>query len=217
MQDMTVDGCTYETDTLGFLVRAEDWTEEFAVATAPLVGITDGLTERHWRVIRYLRGEYARTGRCALLYFACSKNGLRLAELQRLFPTGFLRGACRLAGITYREGYISNPCHASSTEGCSVEEEKIYRIDIRGFLVDPGQWDRSYAMHRAEELDLPQGLTDAHWRVLGHLRSEYATTGRVPTVYSVCETLDLTLDELARLFPTGYHRGAVKLAGLRVL
>jgi tRNA 2-thiouridine synthesizing protein E len=61
------------------------------------------------------------------------------------------------------------------------------------------------------------GLSEEHWRVLRYLRAEHAKTNEVPTVYSVCDALGLTLDDLARLFPTGYHRGAVKLAGLRVL
>jgi hypothetical protein len=31
----------------------------------------------------------------------------------------------------------------------------------------------------------------------------------VPTVYETCEANDLEIDDLERLFPQGYHRGAV--------
>ena len=34
-------------------------------------------------------------------------NRLRLRELQKLFHAGYLRGACKLAGITYMEGYFA--------------------------------------------------------------------------------------------------------------
>lgn len=217
MESFRVNGRTYETDSLGFLLRPEDWTEEFATATAPLVGIRKGLTNQHWNVLRYLRTKYGATGQCPLLYFACSDNGLSVAQLQRLFPTGYLRGACRLAGITYREGYLSNPCRATAEKGCPVEHaEKVYRVDVRGFLVDPSQWDSEFARHRAEEMGIHQGLTQAHWRVIAHLRVTESETGEVPTAYSLCEALGLTVEDLSTLFPSGYHRGAVKLAGLRV-
>ncbi|PKN49200.1 MAG: sulfurtransferase TusE [Deltaproteobacteria bacterium HGW-Deltaproteobacteria-20] len=217
MNGVRINDRAYQTDNLGFLVRAQDWTEDFAEATAAQVGLVEGLTDRHWMVIHYLRGRFEKTGRCPLLYFACSDNGLSVAELQSLFPTGYLRGACRLAGITYREGYLSNPCRAADDDDCPVERaEKVYRVDVRGFLVDPGEWDSAFARHRAEEMGLPDGLKQEHWRVLAHLRATQAETGEVPTVYALCESLSLTIEDLARLFPTGYHRGAVKLAGLRV-
>lgn len=207
----------FETDRHGFLLRAEDWTEEFAVETAPRVGIGGGLTQKHWSVLAYLRQVYEDTGRCPLLYFVCRDNGLTVAQLKELFPTGYLRGLCRLAGITYREGYVSHPCRASRGEPCPAEvSDKTYRVDVRGFLVDADGWDLEFARHRAQDMQLPGGLTPDHVRVLSYLRDRYGETGRVPTIYEVCEATGLTLDELERLFPTGYHRGAVKLAGLRV-
>jgi tRNA 2-thiouridine synthesizing protein E len=94
--------------------------------------------------------------------------------------------------------------------------EKIYRVDVRGFLVDPNQWDSEFARHRAEDMGISDGLTQDHWRVIAHLRVTEAESGEVPTVYALCEALDLTVEDLSKLFPSGYHRGAVKLAGLRV-
>ena len=60
-------------------------------------------------------------------------------------------------------------------------------------------------------------LTEEHWRVLRFLRDGFARTGVVPTIYESCDANGLELDDLERLFPDGYHRGVVKLAGLRVL
>jgi tRNA 2-thiouridine synthesizing protein E len=48
------------------------------------------------------------------------------------------------------------------------------------------------------------------------LRQRFATNNIVPTVYETCEANHIELEELQRLFPDGYHRGAVKLGGLRV-
>ncbi|HNZ20843.1 MAG TPA: TusE/DsrC/DsvC family sulfur relay protein [Polyangiaceae bacterium] len=204
-------------DHLGFLDHPEDWTEDFARQTAPIVGITQGLTDRHWAVIRYLRSQFEKTGRCPLLYFVCSDNGLSVADLQALFPSGYLRGACRLAGISYRDSILCSPCHGKDDRQCTAKGiDKVYRVDVLGFLVDPDEWDSAFAIHRAREMGIEAGLTQQHWEVLDHLRNVYDETGDVPTVYSVCEELGLSLETLAQLFPSGYHRGAVKLAGLRV-
>jgi tRNA 2-thiouridine synthesizing protein E len=55
-----------------------------------------------------------------------------------------------------------------------------------------------------------------HWQIIRFLRSTYYKTGKIPTVTETCEATDLDIDELEQLFPDGYHRGAVKIAGLRL-
>jgi len=90
---------TFTTDDCGFLLEPESWTEEFAVAVAPSVGLPDGLTQRHWRVIMFLREVFEESERCPLLYEVCRANDLTVEDLQRLFPAGYLRGVCRLAGM----------------------------------------------------------------------------------------------------------------------
>lgn len=45
---------------------------------------------------------------------------------------------------------------------------------------------------------------------------QFKTIAIVPTVYETCETFGIEIEELEQLFPDGYHRGAVKIAGLRV-
>ncbi len=58
-------------------------------------------------------------------------------------------------------------------------------------------------------------LTSDHWRVIHFLRDAFKQSKRIPTVYETCEGCQLDLDQLEALFPDGYHRGAVKIAGLR--
>jgi tRNA 2-thiouridine synthesizing protein E len=95
--------------------------------------------------------------------------------------------------------------------------EKTYTVDVRGFLVDPDEWDGCYAVCKAFDLKIPGGkLTREHWRIIRFLRESFRKNKYVPPVYETCEKNGIGLEELERLFPDGYHRGAVKIAGLRV-
>ena len=225
MEGKTADAREYRIDDDGFLVDFADWDEGFAESMAPRYGITRGLTPRHWDVIRYIRKTFAEYGQCPLVYHTCKANGLRIHDLQELFPSGYLRGACRLAGVTYRQGYhgsgslpaaAARPASAPQREAELAAATKVYAVDVHGFLVDPGQWDEAYAAHRAAEMKIPD-LTSIHWQVLRFLRERHADSGVVPTIYETCAANGLELEDLELLFPDGYQRGAVKLAGLRVL
>jgi tRNA 2-thiouridine synthesizing protein E len=216
MSAVTFEGKTYLVDNDGFLLNFGQWDEDFAMGTASALGNTNGLTDAHWRVIYFIRRAYEELGKCPLVYQTCKMNGLRLKELRELFPTGYLRGACKIAGVTYREGYLGNACRPAETrEIDSTTAEKTYRIDVRGFLVDPLEWDEQFAIHKACEMKVPEKLGSRHWQVIYYLREKYRLSKVVPTVYQTCEANDLDLEELERLFPDGYHRGAVKIAGLR--
>jgi len=172
-------GKTYHVDCNGFLIDSREWDENFAVGMAPNVNIPRGLTEDHWKIINFIRSTFKELGKCPLVYQTCSMNGIRLKGLRSLFPTGYLRGACKLAGITYKEGYLEDLwANVPAGEVTTVLPEKTYRVDIRGFLVDK-------------------------------------KNKTVPTVYETCEVNSIEIEELERLFPDGYHTGAVKLAGLR--
>lgn len=98
------------------------------------------------------------------------------------------------------------------TEG--AEEQKTYEITLEGFPVNPHDWDERFALYRAHEMKEPK-LTEKHWEAIRILRSSFEKNNLVPTVYDTCEAFGIDLDELQRLFPDGYHRGAVKLAGSR--
>jgi hypothetical protein len=54
----------------------------------------------------HLSAVYKKTGKCPLVYETARMNRLHLEELKKLFPAGYLRGACKLAGITHQEGYM---------------------------------------------------------------------------------------------------------------
>lgn len=208
---------TYEVDNNDFLADFHSWDKNFAEGLALKLGIAGGLTKEHWDVLNYIREAFRDTGRCPLVYETCRANGLSRRNLKVLFPTGYLRGACKLAGITYREGFLGQSYLPSVAEDLNViSTSKTYAVDVRGFLINAGDWDEIWAAHRAYDMKINDGkLTDKHWQVIKFLRQYYDSSGKVPTVHETCENLKFELDELEKLFPDGYHRGAVKIAGLK--
>ncbi|MBC2715866.1 MAG: TusE/DsrC/DsvC family sulfur relay protein [Desulfobacteraceae bacterium] len=213
---------TYETDDQNFLIDHATWDENFAIGMAAELGIFGGLTERHWKIIHFIQDTFEKTGTRPLIYKTCKTMKLQSKTLRQLFPTGYLRGACLLAGIGYKgpwdkahgfkfpEPYRERPPQKS---GC-IMKDKVYKIDIFGFLVDPEDWDEEYAVIRAYEMKIKNGLTPKHWEVIYFLRDSYKLNRRVPTIYDCCELSKMDVEDIEELFPDGYHRCAVKIAGL---
>lgn len=214
---VTYSGKVYEIDDQGFLIDFHAWDNDFARGTAAAIGIAGDLAPAHWDVLNYIRDSYVKTGICPLVFQTCRAVGMRTREFRDIFPSGYLRGACRLAGITYKEGYVGIvPYPGTSVSIAKPAGEKMYQIDVRGFLIDAKTWDEEFAAARAHDMKMPEGLTERHWQIIKYLRQAYVDKGDVPTVFDTCETNGLELSDLEHLFPDGYHRGAVKIAGLRV-
>lgn len=210
-------GKSYRVDAHGFLLSPREWDENFAEGTAPKVGIVTGLTQQHWKVIWFLRHSFESLEACPLVYVACRENDLGLGDLEKLFPAGYLRGACRLAGVTYREAYLTDVWQKHNYQQSQMRYKNVsYKTDNLGFLVDHTKWDENFALHTAHAIGMKDLLTEKHWRIIRFLRSRFAARGEVPTVYETCDANCLALDDLEQLFPGGYHRGAVRLSGLRV-
>ena len=53
---LDVNGAAIETDTEGYLIHREQWSEDFARAQAAREGLA--LTGEHWEVIRFLRDHF---------------------------------------------------------------------------------------------------------------------------------------------------------------
>ena len=216
MNKLEVKNKTYTLDHDDSLVDPTQWDEDFAEAMAPQLGISDGLTQSHWDVLKFIRKTYVETGTCPIIHKTCRVHKLGIKEMEKLFPTGYQRGACKLAGVSF----MANGVCAPFTPTLRIEtgrvalEKRVYRVNVQGFLIDPKEWDEDYATCKAGELLIQGALTEKHWELIRYLRLEFEKNGKVPTVYSTCEALGIDIDELAKLFPSGYHRGAVKIAGL---
>lgn len=214
---------SYELDSEDFLKDPRNWDVDFALGMAQRIGMPGDLTKEQLDIINFIHNTYESTGRCPNIYETCRMCGITgFKELKVFFPTGYLRGACRLAGITYKEGNVAqHPEDGAPYQAMQdlsvIYEDKTYCVDVRGFLVEPEDWDEYYAIHRAFDMKIPGGkLTDEHWKIIKFLRESYQKDKKIPTVYETCEKNNIELKELEQLFPDGYHRGAIKIAGLRV-
>jgi len=216
---LQVEGRDYEIDEDDFLENPYVWDESFAEKMAVKAGISDGLTASHWKVITFIRNTFMQTGLCPPVYQTLRELKMRIKELKKLFPAGYLRGACKLGGLTYRAQHI-HPLWLEKKGAEKAPEhliKKEYRVDAYGFLVHPSEWDEDFALHKSEELKMPEGLTAEHWKIIRFLRGRFEQTGSVPNVYETCEDNEIEIEDLERLFPDGYHRGAVKISGLRAV
>ena len=88
-------------DEEGYLTDPANWSEPVAVELARREGIA--LTEAHWAVIRFLRDYYeqrriAPDARFVLKHLAETRGADR-NELFRLFPYGYVKQACKIAGM----------------------------------------------------------------------------------------------------------------------
>lgn len=205
------EGKTYSLDEYGFLYPPEQWEEAFAEGMARRLGIYDGLTPEHWAFIRYLRKKFIEEKTVPLVVYACADNNLRLSRLAVLFPTGYHRGACKIAGINYQFMFDTNPW--ITYESLSVLKSH-FNLTPMGFMESSEDWKERFAQAVASEWHLPDGLTEKHWQIIRYLRDYYQKMQTVPTVFATCKANDIDLAELKKLFPGGYRRGACRMAGL---
>jgi dissimilatory sulfite reductase related protein len=92
------------TDEEGYLVDPEAWTPEIAKRIAEEEGIALG--QEHWAVIRFIRDHYnahqvAVDARYVIRFLgeAFGYGGKAHNHLYTLFPYGYVKQACRIAGM----------------------------------------------------------------------------------------------------------------------
>src|SRR3972149_6282170 len=94
-----------EIDEDGFIQEPDRWNESVAVALAVTEGVND-LTDRHWKLVRYLRDYYLKFGGAPLIRKLCKDTGFKLNEVYEMFPTGPAQGACKVAGLPKPTGCV---------------------------------------------------------------------------------------------------------------
>jgi len=95
-------------DDDGYMLHPGVWTEETAMVLAQDL-VPGGLTEEHWRVIRYLRTYYLEFGTVPPVRKLCRDTGLSLKEIYEMFPgnrprrlgAGLAKCACKIAGMPW--------------------------------------------------------------------------------------------------------------------
>jgi TusE/DsrC/DsvC family sulfur relay protein len=98
---LEVAGNRVPVDDEGYLVDPADWSEEVAVELARREGVP--LTDAHWAVIGFMREYYQRRHIAPdarfVLKFLTEARGAERNELFRLFPYGYVKQACKIAGM----------------------------------------------------------------------------------------------------------------------
>lgn len=97
-------GLSVPVDDEGYLVDPADWSEAIAEAFARQERIV--LSDAHWAVIRYVRQYYEERGiipdaRHVIKHLAAYRGEASEGrnELFKLFPYGYVKQACRIAGM----------------------------------------------------------------------------------------------------------------------
>jgi tRNA 2-thiouridine synthesizing protein E len=102
---MTVAIPPADLDAEGFFVDPAQWTPDMAPDIARANGIGE-LTERHWKVIDFMRSTYLSTGSAPTIRTLGKASGVPIKELYQLFPKGPAKLAAKVAGIPKPRGCI---------------------------------------------------------------------------------------------------------------
>lgn len=105
MPTETLANTPVELDAEGFMTDHTAWTPEIAQELAKKDGI-DGLTDRHFVVIEFMRKEFAAKGDGPSMRRLTKESGVPTKELYALFPGGPAKKAARIAGIKKPHGCI---------------------------------------------------------------------------------------------------------------
>ncbi len=105
MASITVKDAQIEVDEDGFIQEPAKWNNDVAAALAATEGVND-LTEKHWKLITYLRDYFQKFGIAPMIRKVCKENDMKLAEIYELFPTGPAKGACKAAGLPKPTGCV---------------------------------------------------------------------------------------------------------------
>jgi tRNA 2-thiouridine synthesizing protein E len=105
MITQALDGVAVDRNDEGFFTDPSQWTEAMVPLLAAAEGI-DELTDDHWRVIRFVRGEYFEKGTGPTVRVLGKTSGVSIKELYRLFPKGPAKIAAKIAGIPKPRGCI---------------------------------------------------------------------------------------------------------------
>jgi tRNA 2-thiouridine synthesizing protein E len=94
-----------DVDAEGFLTDPGQWNETIASAIALENGIPE-LTDRHWRVVGFMRERYLATGTAPSIRALGKESGVPIKELYQLFPKGPAKLAAKIGGIPKPKGCI---------------------------------------------------------------------------------------------------------------
>lgn len=104
MPTTTIDGQEIRVDNEGFLTDPDEWSEELAKSLAGQIGV--GLTEEHWRAIRFVRADFAQQGETATLRRIGVVGGIPVKTMFALFPQKPAKKLAYVAGLPKPHGCV---------------------------------------------------------------------------------------------------------------
>lgn len=99
-----LNGHQVHVDDEGFLTEYAEWDEELATVLAAQIGID--LTEQHWKVIRFLRDDFATQGETATARRVHTVGGIPVKEQFALFPKKPAKKMAYIAGLPKPHGCV---------------------------------------------------------------------------------------------------------------
>ena len=105
MAHLKVGDLMLDLDEDGFIQLPEKWDKDVALELAKTEGVNE-LTEKHWKLVNYLREYYQKYGVAPMIRKVCKDNSMKLNEIYELFPSGPAKGACKVAGLPKPTGCV---------------------------------------------------------------------------------------------------------------
>ena len=100
----TIGGTPVHVDAEGFLTEYDEWNEALAGQLAAGIGI--GLSDAHWKAIRFLRDDFPARGETATLRRVSTIGGIPIKELFALFPGKPAKKMAYIAGLPKPHGCV---------------------------------------------------------------------------------------------------------------
>ena len=100
----TIAGQEVHVDTEGFMTEYEEWSEELGSSLAGNIGIE--MTDAHWKVISFLRSDFAAEGETPTLRRVTTVGGIPTKELFQLFPKKPAKKMAYVAGLPKPVGCV---------------------------------------------------------------------------------------------------------------
>lgn len=89
-------GVEVDVNSDGYLLDKDQWTEAMAPEIAKGLGIE--LSDKHWQVIKWLRGQVEDGEELSIRKVGKSEI-VDIKEFYHLFPGGPLKNACKISGL----------------------------------------------------------------------------------------------------------------------
>ncbi len=96
MPQKTINGATVDVNDEGYMTNPAQWNREIATALAQELGIT--LTDAHWKVIDFVRKDFAEKAAVPGIRRITKTGGTPTKDLYALFPDGPIKKVAKISG-----------------------------------------------------------------------------------------------------------------------